>query len=92
VLALRGAANLLGDKRGTPDWLHRPGADLAIDRPLWFVLLGLWGVPLLLLTGAYGGTDVGDVAVVDVGDEVAQWERPDNQLARRGGENLGLIG
>jgi hypothetical protein len=28
------------------------GADLATHRPLWFVLLGLWGVALLLLAGA----------------------------------------
>nr|WP_243867387.1 DUF3995 domain-containing protein [Actinophytocola oryzae] len=28
------------------------GADLAAHRPPWFVLLGLWGVALLLLAGA----------------------------------------
>jgi hypothetical protein len=28
------------------------GADLAADRPLWFVLLGLWATALLLVVGA----------------------------------------
>lgn len=28
------------------------GADLAAHRPLWFVLLGLWGTALLLIGGA----------------------------------------
>ena len=45
------------------------GADLATHRPSWFVLLGLWGVALLLFAGA----------AFSIG--LTRW-RPENRLRR----------
>ncbi|HEX6359265.1 DUF3995 domain-containing protein [Actinophytocola sp.] len=54
------------------------GTDLAVRRPLWFVLLGLWGVALLLLAGAIFGVGM------------TRWRL--NGRLRRGAVILGLLG